>query len=49
MSKWDKLLRKLRNGSYDLAFEDLRKILINLGYIETYIQEERNENNDTPS
>ena len=35
MSKWGKLLHKLRNGSYDLAFEDLRKILISLGYIET--------------
>ena len=35
MSKWDKLLRKLKMCSRDVTFEELRKILISYGYKES--------------
>ena len=35
MSKWEKLLLKLRNISDDLTFEELRKILLSYGYEES--------------
>ena len=35
MSKWEKPIRKLMSISDDLTFEELRKILLSLGYEET--------------
>lgn len=32
MSKWDKLLRRIRSLSVDLRFEELRKVLESYGY-----------------
>ena len=32
MSKWDKLIMRIRNLSSDLRFDELRKILENYGY-----------------
>ena len=35
MSQWDKLLARLKALDPDLRFEELEKILLRLGYIET--------------
>ncbi len=32
MSKWDKLLRKIRSLSKDLRFEEIKKVLESCGY-----------------
>lgn len=33
MSKWDKLLQRIKSLSRDLRFEELRKVLEEYGYI----------------
>lgn len=33
MSKWEKLIQKIRNMSKDVRFEELRKILESYGYV----------------
>ena len=35
MSKWDKLLYRIKNSSSDLRFDELRKVLEEYGYIMT--------------
>lgn len=35
MSKWDKLIIRIRNLSKDLRFDELRKILESYGYVMT--------------
>ena len=33
MSKWDKLLDKIRSSSNDMRFNELRKVLESYGYV----------------